>query len=126
MSRVIAIFGVHVPDVLVARGLPGDLVTVIPPGFPTPRTPADVGQAERFTFLYAGRHPQRKGADLVIDSIRRLRRSGVHVRGIMVGDPSFLELVGEPGFEVHETATRRQLMEELFPQVPLHTPIYVG
>jgi glycosyltransferase involved in cell wall biosynthesis len=112
----ISVFSRFAKDVLVARGVPDDLVTVIPPGFPTPATPADVGRAGTFTFLYAGRHPQRKGADLVIDSIRRLRRSGADVRGILVGDPSFLELAGEPGFEVRETATRRQLMEELFPQ----------
>lgn len=112
----ISMFSQFSKAALVAHGVPSDLVTVIPPGFPSPTTSARVGEAEEFTFLFAGRHPARKGADLVIDGVRRLRRSGARVRAILVGDPSFLELAGEPGFEVQETASRRQLMEELYPQ----------
>jgi glycosyltransferase involved in cell wall biosynthesis len=112
----ISVFSEFAKNVLVARGVKRDLVTVIPPGFPTPGVCAEIGQGEDFTFLYAGRHPRRKGADLVVDGIRRLRRSGARVRAILVGDPSFLELAGEPGFQVQAKATRRQLCDDLYPQ----------
>jgi glycosyltransferase involved in cell wall biosynthesis len=111
----ISVFSQFAKQVLVSRGVPRDLVTVIPPGFPTPPISARMARGDEFTFLFAGRHPHRKGADLVIDAIRRLRRAGAGVRAILVGDPSFLELAGEPGFQVQEKATRRQLMEELYP-----------
>jgi glycosyltransferase involved in cell wall biosynthesis len=112
----ISVFSRFAKEALAARGVPRDLVTVIPPGFPSPAMSAEVGEREEFTFLFAGRHPSRKGADLVIDAIRRLRRSGARVKGVLVGDPWFVELEGEPGFDVQESATRRQLMEELYPR----------
>jgi glycosyltransferase involved in cell wall biosynthesis len=113
----ISVFSQFAKQVLVGRGVPRDLVTVIPPGFPTPAISEHVGQDDDFTFLFAGRHPHRKGADLVVDAIKRLRRAGARVRAILVGDPWFLELAGEPGFQVQEKATRQQLMEELYPSV---------
>jgi glycosyltransferase involved in cell wall biosynthesis len=99
---------------LTSRGVPAELVSVIPPGFATPpeRTPTP---SDSFSFLFAGRQPRRKGADLVIEAIRRLRRGGLDVRAVLAGDESFLELRGEAGFEVHGPVSRQFLTEKLYP-----------
>jgi glycosyltransferase involved in cell wall biosynthesis len=113
----ISVFSEFAKSVLVSRGVPRERVTVIPPGFAPPdRRPGGSAASDEFTVLFAGRDPRRKGADLVIESIRRLRREGLPVRGVIAGDESFLELATEPGFEAHPWITRRQLIDELFPR----------
>jgi len=102
---------------LLRMGVPVSLVEVIPPGFSVPAPPVRPLARDGFTFLFVGRDPIRKGADLVIDAIRVLRGSrGLRVRAIMVGDPSFRELSPEDGFEAHPWVKREVLYRELYPR----------
>ena len=112
----ISVFSHFAKDVLVSRGVPGGLVSVIPPGFRMPALPNRPGAYDEFTFLFVGRDAQRKGADLVIDGIRRMRREGARVRGLLAGDQSFLELRGEPGFEVYGPVSRSFVYGRLYPR----------
>lgn len=110
----ISVFSEFARDVLINNGVPQRLVHVIPPGF---RAPAEVPirpSGRPFTFLFAGRDPHRKGADLVIEAVRSLRRDGLAVGAIMAGDESFAELRGEDGFEALGFVKRDELVGELY------------
>jgi glycosyltransferase involved in cell wall biosynthesis len=112
----ISVFSRYARDRLATYGVPGDLIDVIPPGFPLLPAIDRRGRSGPFTFLFAGRDPHRKGADLVIDAIRRLRRDGVKVQGLLMGDESFSELRGEPGFDYFGVGSRELLLSELYPR----------
>lgn len=101
---------------LVGMGVPEALVEVIPPGFPSPPVPVRPANPDGFTFLFVGRDPVRKGADLVVEAVRALRAQGRPVRAIVVGDPAFAELSGEEGFEAHPWVERSVLYGELYPR----------
>lgn len=114
--RGIAVLSEFARGFLLRAGVPAGLVRVIPPGLPTPPLPAREVTRSPFRFLLVGRHPRRKGADLFIESIRRLRSDGSRVEAILVGDPSYAELAGEPGFEVLPWIDRGRLYREVFPR----------
>ena len=111
-----SVFSDFAKATLVSRGVPASLVDVIPPGFRAPRDRERGTPSEEFTFLFAGRQPHRKGADLVIDAVRRMRRGEEKIRVMLAGDEAFLELAGEPGFEVQGPVSRNFLLEELYPR----------
>jgi glycosyltransferase involved in cell wall biosynthesis len=99
---------------LLEWGVPERLVTVIPPGFSTPRL-GPRPDPRPFRFLLVGRDPRRKGADLAIQALRRLRARGLDVRLTLVGHASWLSLADEPGFEAFGWTDRGQLYERLYP-----------
>ena len=111
-----SVFSDFAKSVLVSWGVPSDRVVVIPPGFDTPPLRPRDRASREYTFLFAGRDPDRKGADLVIEGVRRLRRQGQRVRAILAGDETFLELAGEPGFEVYSSVPRHRLLDDLYPR----------
>lgn len=115
--RGIAVLSEFARGFLLRAGVPAGLVHVIPPGLPTPPLAPREPGGSPFRFLLVGRHPWRKGADLFIDAIRRLRGDGARVEAILVGDPSYAELAREPGFEVHPWIERERLYRDVFPRV---------
>ncbi|MBW3534812.1 MAG: glycosyltransferase family 4 protein [Gemmatimonadetes bacterium] len=102
---------------LLRWGVPGERVEVIPPGVPTPadapRLRRERGGRGPLTFLLVGRHPERKGADLVLQAFRSLRRRH-DVRLVLCGDPAYGDL-DEPGVETHPWIDRERLLHEIFP-----------
>lgn len=114
--RGIAVLSEFARGFLLRAGVPASLVRVIPPGLPTPALPAREPGSPPFRFLLVGRHPRRKGADLFIESIRRLRGDGIRVEALLVGDPSYVELADEPGFEVFPWMDRARLYRDVFPR----------
>jgi glycosyltransferase involved in cell wall biosynthesis len=100
---------------LLAQGVPGNLVEVIPPGFDTPPLPARPEGPRPFRFLFVGRDPQRKGADVAIAAVRRLRAKGLDLTLMLVGDPSLRTLRPADGFEVHAWSSRERLYSEFYP-----------
>jgi glycosyltransferase involved in cell wall biosynthesis len=113
--RGIAVLSEFARGFLLRAGVPADLVRVIPPGLPTPPLPAREPDNAVFRFLLIGRHPRRKGADLFVEAVRRLRRDGRPVEAILVGDPSYFELANEEGFEVLPWVERACLYRDVFP-----------
>jgi glycosyltransferase involved in cell wall biosynthesis len=101
---------------LLRMGVPECLVEVIPPGFDTPVPPVRSREAKPFTFLLVGRDPERKGADLAIRALRRLRAGGLDAKLILVGHPSWLTLAGEAGFEPYAWMERARLYSEFYPR----------
>ena len=103
-------------DFLLRSGVPGSRIDVLPPGIPV-RDPIQRPVSEHgLTFLFVGRDPYRKGADLFIGAIRRLRTEGHDVRAVLAGDPSYGDLDGEAGFEVHPWVDRSKLERDLYPR----------
>jgi glycosyltransferase involved in cell wall biosynthesis len=101
---------------LLRWGVPAGLVAVIPPGFVTPPLPKPP-EDEPFTFLFVGRDPERKGADLVIKAFRHLVGRGLRVRLVLVGQPEWTTPNREDGIETHGWIDRRRLYAEIYPSV---------
>ena len=103
-------------DFLLRSGVPASRIDVIPPGIRA-RDPIQRPVSEHgLTFLFVGRDAHRKGADLFVGAIRRLRGEGHDVRAVLAGDPSYGDLEGEPGFEVYPWVDRSQLERDLYPR----------
>jgi len=113
--RGIAVLSEFARGFLVRAGVPADRVTVIPPGLPTPAVPVREPNPATFRFLLIGRNARRKGADLFIEAVRRLRRQGQAVEAVLVGDAAYAELEGEPGFQAFPWIDRERLYREVLP-----------
>lgn len=74
-------------DDLVARGIPRERITVIPPGIDhgvfAPGAPAD--RDEIPTLLYVGRLKRYKGIDVLLEAVARLAGRGLDVRLLVAG-----------------------------------------
>jgi len=100
---------------LLRWGVPEKLVSVIPPGFPTPPLP-ERPHPGPFRFLFVGRDPERKGADLVVEAFRRLRGWGLEARLTLAGHPASASLAPDEGIEAYGWVDRKQLYEDLYPR----------
>lgn len=112
----ILVFSEMAASVLAGLGVPRSRLHVVPPGFDVPPETRPIPPPDPFTFLLVGRDPFRKGADLAVTALRQLRHEGMQVRLILVGDPAYNDLEGEPGFEVHLRVPRGELLREVFPR----------
>jgi glycosyltransferase involved in cell wall biosynthesis len=100
---------------LLRWGVPEQLISVIPPGFPTPPLLPRL-EARPFRFLFVGRDPHRKGADLVVEAFRRLRARGLDVRLTLAGHDVSRKSGQEDGIEAYGWVDRKRLYEELYPR----------
>jgi glycosyltransferase involved in cell wall biosynthesis len=100
---------------LLRWGVPGPLIAVIPPGFATPPLPQRP-EPGPFRFLFVGRDPRRKGADLVVEAFLRLRGRGLDVRLTLVGHATSGACGREEGIEAYGWTDRKQLYAELYPR----------
>jgi glycosyltransferase involved in cell wall biosynthesis len=81
--------------------VPAGMITVIPPGVDVERWTVDRtrnGEGEPVRILFVGGDLIRKGGQLLIDAVHRLRAAGVSVELDLVTRD---EVAGEPGIEVH-------------------------
>jgi glycosyltransferase involved in cell wall biosynthesis len=112
----ISVFSEFAASFLLRAKVPRELIHVIPPGF-APGSPARERPERPFTFLFVGRAPHRKGADLFIEAIRLMRRRGLAVRAVIAGDESYPRLAAEDGFEGYAWLGREDLYRSVYPRV---------
>lgn len=109
----VVVFSDHAAGHLTRLGVPQEKIHVIPPGFDIPRPPERPPRDGPFTFLLLGRDPHRKGADLAMAAVGRLRGRGVDARLWLVGDPSYPGHTGE-GVEGWGPVSRSRVFEDFF------------
>lgn len=110
----VVVFSPYAADRLASLGLPRGKIHVIPPGFDIP-APATPPSSEPFTFLLVGRDPARKGADLAVAALQRLREQGVDARLVLVGDAAYPAMAaGVEGVEGVGPVDRDTLFRDFF------------
>jgi glycosyltransferase involved in cell wall biosynthesis len=73
-----------VRDRLITRGIPPDLLRVLPIGVPSSNTPPRTNPGD--TILFIGRFVEMKGIAILVDAIRQLRAQGVTAPVMLIGD----------------------------------------
>lgn len=104
-------------DRLAAWGVDRERIHVIPPALdlppPSPPPPAEAP----FHFLLVGREPMRKGADLAVRALARVREAGLEARLTLVGDPAYPVMARSagPGVEGLAKVPRERLLGQVVP-----------
>lgn len=109
----VVVFSRYAADYLRRFGVPEGKIHVIPPGFDIPTPPRREDGDRPFTFLLVGRDPERKGADLAVEAVRRLRAQGRAASLVLVGDPTYPSWTGD-GVEGFAPVPRETLFRDFY------------
>jgi len=116
-TGVLTVYTPFFRDWLIARGVSRFRIRVV--GTALPDLPASPRSSDGRTLGVVARDFQRKGGDLALATLRRLRSEDSSWRCVVATTRGGVgaELMGEPGVEVHWDPPRPQVLDSLLPRV---------